>query len=975
MHRLSFLSATALSACLCAASAPACAEEARVFNIPAGSLRDALNLFAAQSNQQILFSGDLVAGQRSAGLSGAHVPSVALNRLLAGTDLMWRETRPGVIFLGAYDAEVDEVTRLEEVIVTGSLLRSSGPLSSPVVVMDRDALDRRGFGTVAEALTDLPQNYAGTATPVVQLAGSDRAGSNSVYATGVNLRGLGATSTLVLVNGRRLAGTGLRGDFGDVSALPSGAVERVDVLLDGASALYGADAVAGVVNVIMRRTFDGQETRLRGAAARGGAEGFLVSHLAGRTWSSGAAYLSYEYQTTNGLSAYDRAYTADGDLRRFGGTDRRNFYGTPGNILAFNAATSSYGSQYAIRPTAGGTAQGRGDFVAGAANLQSSTLGADLVPSIERHSVYGRIAQSVGDRFDLSADVRYNRRAHDIAGAASAGIFTVTRANPWFVSPTGSASHAIGYAFLAELGPTRAKGSSESLGVTLGARYALTPEWSLDGYVALARERGEAGVFNRVHSRFANEALGVTPDDPATPFSAAADGYLNLFGDGQANSRAVLDFIGQGYSIARDESRATSANLLAEGPLLTLPGGELRLAFGLQHRQELFDTQTVSFASTAVPIHNRKPQRERSISAVFAEVRAPLIGPAQARPGLRRLEISLAGRFEAYDDFGDTANPKLGLVWSPGEDLNLRASWGTSFRAASLPQTHDSEAASGAFLNRADGSRALALLRIGGNPDLKPETAETVTVGFDYAPRGGPRLSASYFDTRFTDRIARPVSDNSAFALIDPSLAPFVRLVDPANKAADLALVESYSSLPGFPSLYPATAYAAIVDVRWVNTGAVKVRGFDLSGRYPFAIGGHDFTLEASASYVLDFETRATPTAPARQVVGLVGYPVDLRARTGVTWSHGDLGGGVHWNHVADYRDLSGRGISAWNTVDAQASWRPSSRFEGLRLALTVQNLFDEDPPFYDSPTGYGFDPGQGGLLGRVVALQLIQRW
>src|SRR5690606_26045401 len=223
------------------------------------------------------------------------------------------------------------------------------------------------------------------ATPLVQLAGTDRAGSNSVYATGVNLRGLGATSTLLLVNGRRLAGTGLRGDFGDVSALPSGAVERVDVLLDGASALYGADAVAGVVNVIMRRSFDGQETRVRGAAAQGGAEDLMISHLAGRSWSSGAASLSYEYQTTTGLSSLDRPYTADGDLRRYGGTDRRNFYSAPGNIVAFNSATSSYQALYAIRPTTGGTAQGPSDFVAGAANLQSTTLGADLVPSIERH--------------------------------------------------------------------------------------------------------------------------------------------------------------------------------------------------------------------------------------------------------------------------------------------------------------------------------------------------------------------------------------------------------------------------------------------------------------------------------------------------------------------------------------------------------------------------------------------------------------
>ena len=116
-----------------------------------------------------------------------------------------------------------EAFALDEVVVTGTLLKSSGDLASPVVILDRDALDRLGRGTVAEALTDIPQNYAGAGTPIVQLASADRGGSNAVVATGVNLRGLGPASTLVLVNGRRLAGTGFRGEFADVSALPSAA--------------------------------------------------------------------------------------------------------------------------------------------------------------------------------------------------------------------------------------------------------------------------------------------------------------------------------------------------------------------------------------------------------------------------------------------------------------------------------------------------------------------------------------------------------------------------------------------------------------------------------------------------------------------------------------------------------------------------------------------------------------------------------
>jgi len=146
-------------------------------------------------------------------------------------------------------------------------------------------------------------------------------------------------------------------------------------------------------------------------------------------------------------------------------------------ILAFDAATSAYVVQYAIRPPAGGSAQGPGDFEAGGTNLQSALSGVDLAPSIDRHSLYGRARQAFGDRFEISGDVRYNRRINEIATAPSGGLFTVTAANPWFVSPTGAASHVVSYLFARELGPARSRAESESLGITLGARYDLSARW------------------------------------------------------------------------------------------------------------------------------------------------------------------------------------------------------------------------------------------------------------------------------------------------------------------------------------------------------------------------------------------------------------------------------------------------------------------------------------------------------------------
>ena len=972
MNRLSFLSATALSACLIAASPPACAEETRVFSIPAGSLRDALNLFAAQSDQQILFSGDLVAGQRTAGLNGAYAPSVALDRLLVGTGLVWRETRPGVIFLGASDAASDEVTRLEEVIVTGSLLRSSGPLSSPVMVLDRDELDRRGRSTVADVLADLPQNYAGSGTPAAALGFVDSSGGNSALATGINLRGLGVGSTLTLVNGRRLAGTGSRGAFADASALPSAAVARVDVLLDGASALYGSDAVAGVVNIIMRREFDGQESRLRIGAVRGGGEEATVSHMVGRSWDTGAAYLAYEHQTAKGLNMRDRPYTADGDLRPFGGTDRRSLFATPGNIVAVSGG--AFASQWAIRPGPSGAATGPGDFAVGEANGTALLSGADLMPDIRRDSLYARVRQSVGSRFEASADVRFSHRSYGMHNAPTSTVFPVTAANPYFVSPNSAPFHLIAYSFYGDLGPTRMKGTSRSLGVTAGGVFDLGAGWSLDGYLGLAEERGESLIFKAVNSAFLAEALGNVPDNPNTTYSPGRDGYFNPFGAGKANERAVLDFISQGYSHSLERSRSGSANLIARGPLMTLPGGDLDLAVGVQARRESLASRARNLLSATAPQEIVEPEYERSVLAAFAEVRIPLVGAVNRRPGVERLELTAAARFEDYDDFGSTTNPKIGAVWSPARGWNLRASYGTSFRAPALTQMFDASAATMTTVPRGDGLRILSVYLYGGNPDLGPETATTWTAGFDYAGDSGARLSLGYFDTRFSDRINQPVSENLQAVLTDPSLAPFVRRVDPANDPTDLALVRSYVDAPGFPAagLYPAEAYGAILDGRWVNAAAVEVRGIDFAGVYPLTIGGHQVSLDVSGSWLLAYDQQTTPAGPVRSVRGLIGYPSDFRSRAGVSWTRGQLSAGFSWSHVAAYEDRAGTRIDAWNTADLQLGWEAG---DGLRALFNVQNLFDADPPFYDSPAGVGFDPGGADALGRVVSLQLIKRW
>ena len=959
------------------------AEPVLSFAIPSGPLESALLAYAARADIQLLYTPNVVAGLRSQGLAGEFTAREALERLLAGTGVIAQESRPGVIVLrtgvvaaplASASAEVAATpSMLDEVVVTGTHIRGAGQGASPMVMLDRDDLDRRGFATVADSLAPLPQNFAGLATPAATSTGVDTTSQNAGRATTINLRGLGPDATLVLVNGRRMAGAGGRGDLSDISSIPTAAVERVDVLLDGASALYGADAVGGVVNIILRRDFHGAETRARLGAARGGGEEVQVAQTLGRTWDSGRILGSYEYYERQALSFADRRYTRSADLRPLGGGDHRSVNASPGNVLITDPATGLTTPGWAIPAGATSFPLRPGDFRAGEVNLTGLRDGMDLLPHQTRHSLYLAGGQEFGGRFELDGELRYAHRTSDSASLASTATITINAANPYFASPNGSKSHQIAYSFLDQLGNVRAESEVESLGAAIGLKAQLWSDWRLEAYGAYARELTRSSTQGSVNSLFLREAVGAIADNPGTRFRTSVDGWFNPYG---ANSRAVLDFVGSGYSRQRYEGQTWSLNAQADGRLMEGPGGDIRLALGVHGRRESFDQRTESFTSTAVPNISRPPTYTRDVAAAFAELRVPLVGDANARPGVRKLELSLAGRIEHYEGVGSSTNPKIGVVWEPLEDLRLRASYGTSFRAPLLSEVHAEPLSAAAFYNRGAG-RILAISLSGGNADLEPETATSWTLGFDWSPAQveGLKLSASFFDIRFEDQIDRPTTRFIQQGLDHPAIAPFVRFVDPTNPG-DLAYVQSLIEAPGYLSggLYPASAIGVVVDSRFVNTGATHVRGLDLSANYAFEVGETRFDLAGSFSWLVDYELQLTPTSAMDDYVDLAGQPVDLRGRVSAGWTRGDLSGLLAANYVDGYHDADGRAVDAWTTFDAQLTWTPGAQRD-LSLTLTVQNLFDTPPPFVDGPTGVGYDPANADPVGRFAAVQLSKRW
>jgi iron complex outermembrane receptor protein len=423
-----------------------------------------------------------------------------------------------------------------------------------------------------------------------------------------------------------------------------------------------------------------------------------------------------------------------------------------------------------------------------------------------------------------------------------------------------------------------------------------------------------------------------------------------------------------------------SANLQADGSLFALPGGDLKLAIGANARREHFQRQGTSYTSTPTPVAQGATNGDRDVEALFAEARAPLVSAQNARPGIAALELSVAVRAEHYSDFGQTVDPKFGAIWAPVADLKLRATYGTSFRAPSLQQLLSAVSITPIPLPLG-ATTVLTLAQQGGNPNLKPETAVSWTAGFDYSPAwsSGSRLSLTWFDTDFKGRVDRPVSQNLVGALTDPRFVTFIQRVNPASNPADLALVTALlaqHNATAAAGLNPPTSYGAIVDLRNVNTGELHVRGLDIDATQTVDALDGRVTLTGSATRLVSYDQALTPTAAITPLLGRVAFPAKLRARVSADWTRGPVGAAVALNYLSAFLDTLGQRIDDQATVDLQLRLKaPSGRFAGTSLSLSVRNLFNTAPPFYDNVFGYAYDPSNADVVGRFIQLQLTKSW
>jgi iron complex outermembrane recepter protein len=1012
--KICILAALTLYFALAGASWGRANERNTDFNIPAQSLDTALIAFSRQADVQISVAARTIVGMKTKGVVGIFTPSEALKRLLTETGLEFsaigdrtfsvalatdakptglprqagtetsqamhlenlsggpeaKTAMPADQTAGGSGAGAREAVLIEEVVVTGSHIRGATNVGSPLIQIGRDDIERTGYATTQEVVGSLTQNFGGGASE--DRNGLDgNLGPSGAFGSGVNLRGLGNDSTLVLLNGRRLAPSGSGAEFVDVSLIPLSAIDRIEVLTDGASALYGSDAVGGVVNFIMLDDYSGAETGVRFGSASGSQnDEVLFSQLLGTDWSDGSILFSYEYHYQDNLASETRDFAADSDLTRFGGSNFDSSRSSPGNILdQFGSAPA-----FAIPSGQDGTDLQPEDLIPGAVNLENTRTGTDLLPQREQHNVFLTVSHQLSETAGLFADLRYSLREFENRyNADTAGAMLVPSTNPFFVDPFGGSDFILmDYSFTDDLGPQIEEGEAESYGGTVGGTIDLAQTWRLHSYGSYAAWNSLDRFTNVVNFDALSAALA--DPDPATAF--------NPFGDGSNTNPATLNSI-LGFDQHEADSELWMVHAMTDGHLFPLAGGAAKLAVGAEYREETFKAENLGFRSGTDPTQGFFNEGNRSVVAGFAEVHLPFVGDANAKPALRRLEMSAAVRYEDYDDFGSTVDPKIGLVWSPLDNFSIRGTAGTSFKAPLLSQL--TERNDLVFLFPfADPSSPTGFTNsigiFGQQGNLQPEETKTWTAGMEFASPDarGPDIQLNYFDIEIEDRIRVPTNDPFS-ALIDEAIYAPIITRDPSADE-----VNRWLNDPRFLCCaLPPEEVGAIVDSRLTNVSLTEMRGADLLLAWPISAGPGTLLAELSATYLFDVKVAISQTAPLLEQVSTLLNPPDFRMRSTLSWNGAAFGAALTVNYTDNYVDtdpVQPREVDSWTTIDLHAAYDFGDRFasdffDGLRVALNVRNLLDEDPPFANIPLGIGYDAMNADPLGRVASLQVTKSW
>ena len=967
-----------------------CLAQTAPFNIPAQPLSESLKAVGAQANVNVLVAPVLVDGKQAPALKAQLTVKDALAKLLERTGLEYHFVNDQTVVIrlkgqsvagdpapsgvASHDgdestkkeagknsspdfrvAQVDQASagpqavnddkkqknaKLEEIVVTGTRLKVAAP-PQEVDIYTRTQIEQSGQTSISDFFNTLP--YVSTAT-------TEGGFQTPNGATTVRLHGLPVGTTLTLINGRRVetsGGTRGLGDFFDLSSIPIDAVERIEVVPQGSSAVYGSDAIGGVVNIVLKKDFSGFEASARYGAATG-TDDADASFAWGHQWSQGSLSIIGSYQTRSELTGFERSITADEDFRKFGGIDARSFSCNPGNVFAMSGNLPGVGAPFAAVPTGFTGPPTQQEFAATAGTLNECSLNAynSFIPETHRAGVFAAGNYALSPSSELFTELLFSH-TEEINGETPIGlfglpgfqVFTVPATNPY--NPFGQ---TVGISnLLTSLGRSFNTQDTSFIRALVGARGKFSDQWDweIDGWDVQDKE--SQVLTNPQNSLAIQNAL-----DSSNPATA-----LNPFVDGPLGSQTLLQSLLLPDQRNDFGGQTLAASGLVRGPAFSLPAGSVNMVVGGEYDYNKID----SSAPTAT---SQSTVNTRNTYAVFGEARIPLLARRESAPEGYMLAVTVAGRYDHYSDFGGKGTPQFGVEWRPLDSLLVRASYARSFKAPTLYELNAPVLEFPTTIADPKNGNQIVTVneKFGGSPDLAPETGLSKSLGFIYSSKAIPnlQLAVTYWGIDEDNRIT---TLNDATLLGNEALFP------------GRVIRNSAGVLTG-------------LDLSYLNFGEISVKGLDYQVNYSYQSAFGQFTPSLAATQTYHYTTALSPGSLPTDRVSQANddglFSPRWKGTVGLGWTNHGFNASVSGRYIGRYQDYdSTRLIGNFWIYDASFRYAPGSSFssnhswlKGTYVAVGGVNLFNKLPQYSNYEFGLlGYDPAESDLRGRFLYLQL----
>lgn len=897
----------------------------------------------------------------------------------------------------------DAVQKAADIVVTGTLVRGIAPAGTNVLNVTQEQIESLGATNTTQILQSIPQmgNFASLSSAPQPVGNQQTTNRPSLRGGLPGFNSSGGSTTLVLLDGHRIVGMGIGSTAPDPDIIPPGAMRRTEVVTDGGSAIYGSDAVAGVLNFITRKDFKGIDMDVNYGL---GDHYHTVSGnvTAGHAWDGGSIYISYNYAGHGQITGRDRDYIRQ-PLVATGFSSPSPQAVTSlscpqGNVLVNNQI---YALPY-----------GAGAAVAGRANQCDLSDAGILFPRERRHSVMAGLSQHLNDAISIDLQAFYtNRKTEFYGGGGSPTSATVPSSNPFFAAHqiAGETSQVVYFQVPQGSHAYGQEIDLDAYGVTGTLTARLGSNWQLRvlGAYSESLTRSQSWGFN-------NDALtnALAASDPNVAFNPY---------NPSATNAATLAAITNYGTFGRAAQGLANGRAIIDGGLFNLPGGSVKLAAGIEYSLEMYrpqsgDTvlggQNSGYGGLAIGGYAIVPSvapltrydLSRNVKSAFGELVVPIFSGINGFGGMRELTVSLAGRIDDYSDVGSTFNPKIGVTWRPIKALRLRGAWGTSFNAPSLADTAAASPTRASYTYPlaylpflqppsalvANGTYPAAnpyqtiLVLTGNDPNIKPQTAKTYSLGFDLQPAAAPglRLSASWWGINFKNVISTP-----PITVQDLMYGSYGRLftLNPttAQEAAAIASTQTGSATGNRCYLASDCVYAILKNYK-TNLGDFRMNGIDFSADYETPTGFGSISMGAAGTYELRRESRAGANAGWVNEFNMGGETPRFRIRTYLGGKIGGFQAQAALSHRSGYGLPSPVGIpaqtsvSGFNLVDLY--FRQELKGHGvlgnMSISLNIDNVFNQNPPEYRGVSSLGGLQGfiNGFTVGRVFQFGLKKK-